>query len=457
MILSKSFVRAFVASCLVLVANTGFAGEAKSVDELLQLMKESKVVESREHKQREATFRKEKSKRASLLTAALNEKAALERKAAELEDLGEKQETQIQALRLQRDEEMGALKELFGHLKSAAGDLRGSLKNSLVSLQYPGRDEFARQLTVKMDSETNLPTINEIEQLIYHIQQETIEAGKIVKFSAKVAGSDGESGAQQVVRVGNYGAISGGNYLFYKAGEDVLNVPNRQPGGLPDPGELEAHTGGGFVQVAVDPTMPLGGQIMQIMVARPDLKVRFEQGGYVGKIIIIGLGGLGILLVLWRAFALMAIGGGVKKQLKSKRASEKNALGRILKVADENADSDVETMELKMEEAVLKERPAIESGLNMIKIISMVAPLMGLLGTVVGMIQTFQAITDFGAGDPKLMAGGISGALVTTVCGLIVAIPTVFMHTILSGKAKAIVQVLDEQSAGIVAEKAESK
>ena len=111
--------------------------------------------------------------------------------------------------------------------------------------------------------------------------------------------------------------------------------------------------------------------------------------------------------------------------------------------------------QLKLEEAILKERPSIEKGLSMIKIVSMVAPLMGLLGTVTGMIQTFQAITDFGAGDPKLMAGGISAALVTTVCGLVVAIPTVFMHTILSGKARKILHVLEEQSAGIIAEKSE--
>ena len=193
------------------------------------------------------------------------------------------------------------------------------------------------------------------------------------------------------------------------------------------------------------------------MVDRPDLKKRFEQGGIVGAIIIIGLGGLGLLLVLWRFVVLTAISGKVNKQLKSKRANTNNPLGRVLKVAEDNQGIDGETLELKLEEAVLKERPSIESGLNMIKIVSMVAPLMGLLGTVTGMIQTFQAITDFGAGDPKLMAGGISAALVTTVCGLIVAIPTVFMHTILSGKAKHIVHILDEQSAGIIAEKAERK
>jgi biopolymer transport protein ExbB len=250
--------------------------------------------------------------------------------------------------------------------------------------------------------------------------------------------------------------VSNGEYLFFDPKYGTLNVPEKQPSGLPDPASLENATSG-LTKIAVDPTLPLGGQIMQILVDRPDLRTRFDQGGIVGAIIIIGLGGLGLLLILWRFIALTAISAKVNGQLKSNKAKSDNPLGRVLKVAEENRGIDNETLELKLEEAVLKERPKIESGLNMIKIVSMVAPLMGLLGTVTGMIQTFQAITDFGAGDPKLMAGGISAALVTTVCGLIVAIPTVFMHTILSGKAKHIIHILDEQSAGIIAEKSEGK
>jgi len=106
---------------------------------------------------------------------------------------------------------------------------------------------------------------------------------------------------------------------------------------------------------------------------------------------------------------------------------------------------------------ILKETPRLERSLNLLKIIAAVAPLLGLLGTVTGMIITFQAITIFGAGDPKAMAGGISGALVTTVLGLIVAIPTVLLHTFVSGRAKKILHVLDEQSTGIIAEHTEGR
>lgn len=451
--LAKKHFVAAAAAGLMAFAGPAIADEkATSLDELLRLMQESKVVESKEHKQREARFMAEKNNRAGLLKEAEAEKARQEARSEKLEAEYEQQDLKIKALREQRDERMGSLKELFGHLKTAAGDLQGHMKNSLVSVQIPGRAEFAAELSRKMDSETSLPSIEEIEKLIFEIQRETVEAGKVVSFTAPVVDSEGNKTDQTVIRIGNYGAVSGGDYLFFEKGE--LMNPESQPGGLPNPGDLASATSG-FTQIGIDPTLPLGGQIMQIMVDRPDLAKRFEQGGIVGAIIIIGLGGLGLLLIIWRFLALMMISGKVNSQLKSDRAKTDNPLGRVLKVAEDNPGIDGETLELKLEEAVLKERPSIESGLNMIKIVSMVAPLMGLLGTVVGMIQTFQAITDFGAGDPKLMAGGISAALVTTVCGLIVAIPTVFMHTILSSKAKRIVHILDEQSAGIVADKSE--
>lgn len=453
--LTKNQLLGFAAASMIALTGPVFAQEkATSLDELLQQMKNSKVVESKEHQQREAEFMREKNNRASLLAQAENTKEQEEATSARLEAEYEAQDLQIKALRAQREERLGSLKELFGHLKTAAADLQSSLKNSLISIQYPGRADFAVELSRKMDSETSLPTIEEIEQLVYEIQRETVEAGKVVEFNAEVATPSGEKVMQPVVRIGNYGAVSDGKYLFFDSVSSTLKVPPRQPGGLPNAADLQ-NAESGLVKTAIDPTLPLGGQIMQVMVDRPDLKTRFDQGGLVGAIIIIGLGGLGIILILWRFTVLTTITSKVNAQLKSDRPNTNNPLGRVLKVAEDNQGVDGETLELKLEEAVLRERPAIESGLNMIKIVSMVAPLMGLLGTVVGMIQTFQAITDFGAGDPKLMAGGISAALVTTVCGLIVAIPTVFMHTILSGKAKHIVHVLDEQSAGIIAEKAE--
>lgn len=452
--LYKHIMAVVAGGALCAMTTTSFAQDDKatSLDQLLQMMKNSKVAESREHKKRESDFLSQKNNRSNLLAQANATQAAEEKRSSDLETKYAEQDLEIKAKREQLDNSLGALKELFGHLSSAADDYRAGLGNSLVSVQYPGREQFALDLIEKMNSETKLPTVAEIENLFYQIQFETVQASKVVKFTTDVADAAGVVSQREVVRVGNYGVLSSGEYLFFEKG--AITVPPRQPSELADASAVQ-NASGGLVAASVDPTLPLGGQIMQIMIDRPDLEQRIEQGGLVGKIILFGLGGVGFLLSIWKLIALTITGAKVRSQLKASSAKTNNPLGRVLKVAEDNPNSDTESLELKLEEAVLKERPSIESGLNMVKIVSMVAPLMGLLGTVVGMIQTFQAITDFGAGDPKLMAGGISGALVTTVLGLVVAIPTVFFHTILSGKAKSIIHTLEEQSAGLIAEKSE--
>ena len=131
-----------------------------------------------------------------------------------------------------------------------------------------------------------------------------------------------------------------------------------------------------------------------------------------------------------------------------------NPLGRVLKVGESYMKENIDRLELKLAEEIMKERPPIERGISFVKIVSVVAPLAGLLGTVTGMIVTFQQITLFGTGDPKIMAGGISQALVTTVLGLVVAIPTTLAHSFLQSSARSVVDVLEEQATGIVAEKA---
>jgi biopolymer transport protein ExbB len=151
------------------------------------------------------------------------------------------------------------------------------------------------------------------------------------------------------------------------------------------------------------------------------------------------------------------MGRAVKAQSSAKKPNANNPLGRVMKVGNDNLDKDIETLELKLAEAIMSERPAIERGINVVKIISVVAPLAGLLGTVTGMIVTFQQITLFGTGDPKIMAGGISQALVTTVLGLVVAIPTTLLHSFANSSARGIINVLEEQSTGIVAEHSEKR
>lgn len=430
-------------------------GKAASLDELLRMMKQDEIAETREHRQREQEFISKKTQQNNLLKEAEATKAAEERRSDRLEEKFKEQDVLVKQRREQYEERLGSLKELFGHLTSTAGDLRSNLETSIVSAQIPGRGDFLDELIDKMNSETKLPTIEEIEQLWYELQRETVEGAKVVKFVTEVSDPAGNTEQREVVRIGNYNLVSNGKYLSYENGR--VSELGRQPKSKHTNGAQKLQNAtSGFVQVGIDPTGPQGGNLLKALIASPSLIERWHQGREVGYVIT-GVFAFAILISIWRFFALTAIGGKVRSQLKSKTINPNNPLGRVLKVAEDNKGIDVESLELKLEEAVLKERPPIESWLGLIKIISMVAPLLGLLGTVTGMIQTFQAITVYGAGDPTAMAGGISGALVTTVLGLIVAIPTVLIHTLLNSKAKSIIQVLDEQSAGLIAERVESK
>lgn len=456
----------FVKSALVVMA-TGLLStsaavaqesqQAANLDELLELVEQSRNIESEEHREREAEFRSQRANQEQLLEDARQTRDAEEERSVRLEDTFSEQEREIEVRRSQLNERLGSLRELFGHLTSTAGDLRTNLNRSLVSAQIPDRGEFLTELIDKMNSQTRLPNIEEIEQLWYEMQREMVESGRVVRFNATVAKPDGEQAQQEVVRVGLYNLVSNGNYLTYNEATGNIEELPRQPGGaVRRTAQNLQDAESGLVQFGIDPTGPRGGTLLTALIDRPTLVEQWHQGRAVGYVIS-AVGVVGLLLGLWRILVLGGLSAKVSRQLKAKKANPNNPLGRVLKVAEDNPGVDTETLELKMEEAVLKERPSIEKGLAALKIIAAVAPLMGLLGTVTGMILTFQAITIFGAGDPRTMADGISSALVTTVLGLLVAIPTVLMHTWVNSKAKRVLHVLEEQSAGIVAENAERK
>lgn len=453
----------FVKSCMAVIAagllSSSFAmaqeEKAASLDQLLDMVKKSQVAETAEHRQREAEFARDKANQANLLNQARATRQAEEGRSDALEKSFAEQELLVNQKRAQLNERLGSMKELFGHLTSTAGDLRVTAENSLVSAQIPNRGDFLGELIEKMNSNTRLPSIAEIERLWYEVQRELIESGRVVKFNANVIKTNGEAHEQEVVRVGVWNLVSEGKYLRYVTETGKIEELPRQPDAdaVKSAQDLQAATSG-FVGFSIDPTGPSGGSLLAALINKANLEEHFHNGGLVGYVIT-AIGVVGLLLALWRAIALVSIGSGVSAQLKSSKPNINNPLGRVLKVAEDNQNVDTETLELKLDEAVLKERPRIEAGLPVLKIIAAVAPLLGLLGTVTGMIQTFQAITMFGAGDPKNMAGGISAALITTVQGLIVAIPMVILHTVLSGKAKRIVHVLDEQATGIVAQNSE--
>ena len=450
---------AAIAMCgvLTLSAGSAMAQDAKSLDELLGFVKKGQVSESKENRAREQRFAKDKANQASELKKAEAERTRQEQLSTQLEDTFEANELLVSAKQQQLKEKLGTLAELFGHLTSTSGDLATNMEFSLTSAQYPGREVFLEELIAKMSGSDKLPSIEEIERVWYEINREMVESGKVVSFTAEVAKPNGDKVQQKVVRIGAFNVVSEeGMYLQFVPSKGSLEELSRQPAG-PFIGwakSLAAATEG-MHKFGVDPTGPTGGSFLAALINSPNMEERWHQGGYVGYAITV-VGAFAFVLAIWRLIVLTTVGAKVNSQLKSDKANSNNPLGRVLKVHEDNPSMDTETLELKLSEGILKETPKLESGLVLLKIISAIAPLMGLLGTVTGMIITFQAITIFGAGDPKAMAGGISGALVTTVLGLLVAIPTVLLHTIVNGRAQRIIHVLNEQTMGIIAEHTEA-
>ena len=427
------------------------ADEALSMSKLLQQVKEGRSKDAAENKKREKAFIAEKARQVARIRQAMADVEALESRSTKLENQFNANELLVEEKRKQRDERLGSLKELFGHLTGAAADTRSRFRNSITTSQFPDRETFLSGLIKKMNSDTDLPTLEEIERVWFELHQEMTESGRVVKYSIAV----GTEKEREVVRVGLFNLVSNGDYLAYDSNSRSVSVLPRQPVGLAEGVTALQSSSNGVTPIGIDPTGAAGGGFLKAIINTPTLEERWHQGRQVGYIIT-GVGAFAVLIALWRFLILTFTSIKIRLQLKREKIKTNNALGRILKVAEDNRGSDTESLELKLGEAILKESPKIQSGLSLLKIIAMVAPLLGLLGTVTGMIIVFQAITIYGAGDPKAMAGGISSALVTTVLGLIVAIPTLLMHTMLYAKAKNLLHILEEQSAGIVAERADS-
>jgi len=382
------------------------------------------------------------------------EKVRQEQISQQLELTFEANDAQIIDLERALIERLGELKELFGVLQQAAGDARGNFDTSVTQIQFPDRGEWLTEFAQKMGSTTRMPTLEEIERIWFELQREMTESARVVKVNTTVINSNGEEEQRDVVRVGLFNVVSDGEYLEYVPETGRLVELQRQPAGryTGRAGDLQ-DASSGVNSFAVDPTR---GQLLALLVQSPSLMERVAQGKQVGYVIIV-LGIIAIIIAVWRLLALSATSAKVHRQIKNLDQPGNNPLGHVLKIAHDNPDSDVEALELKLGEAILKELPKFNSMLSFLKIISVVAPLLGLLGTVTGMIVTFQAITLYGAGDPKLMAGGISTALVTTVLGLVVAIPTVFLHTLVQSRAKRLTQILQEEAAGMLSERAERR
>ena len=455
------YLKIFLLSLLISSSYT-FAQEADvdaptNLDKLLELVKEGKSKEQSENTKREAEFKAARDQQDQILKAEQRELARQERIADQLEEEFRKNQEKLRIAEEAYLKQLGSLNELFGHMQSITTDSRVTFESSLTAAEFgKEREKFLGDLTQKMGESTELPTIEEIERVWYEIMREMKATGEVSRFTATVINVDGTQTECDVVRVGVYNAVCGNSYLEYVPTKGQYQFLARQPAGryTSSAGRVsDADASSGYVSFSVDPSGPSGGALLANLVQNPSLLERINQGGIIGYIIL-AIGGITLLYAIYKYVMLYMMGREVEAQLASSTPNSNNPLGRVLKVGASHMKETIDRLELKLAEAIMAERPSIERGISFVKIVSVVAPLAGLLGTVTGMIVTFQQITLFGTGDPKIMAGGISQALVTTVLGLVVAIPTTLAHSFLQSSARSVVDVLEEQATGIVAEKA---
>ena len=396
------------------------AAEARDRARLSELLEDRQALEAALEQSREA------------------HEAAQQRHAA-LSDQRELQAQQRAELEARQQEQGSDLAAILDLVSRHTGELRDALNGSWVSIGD-------RRLPERLDSVAVLE-LEHLENFADRLLGLTQETGRVVQFEAPVAGADGDIVPRSVVRLGDFAAFTDDALLRRGVGEAGLAVVERTPPSVAK--VLAEYHAGERRDVALDPTH---GKVIAALAQRPTLVERFHQGGAVGYVVV-ALGGFGLLVGLLQYGYLLRVSMTMRRQLTElSQLRSDNPLGRVLQRFRElQANQLPEALEARLDEAVLAELPRLERGQPLVKLLAAIAPLLGLLGTVTGMIVTFQAITVYGTGDPQLMAGGISQALVTTVLGLVTAVPLLFMHTALSGRSRHLTGVVEGQASAALA------
>jgi len=438
---------------VLMIASAPAVAQTKALDDLLRQVREGSAQSAKINQEREARFLKNKNEQQALMQKAEADMAAARARADAVRARFDANQKAIGELKEKLKSRAGDYTQVYAVVRQAAGDFRAVAADSLLSAQYPERMQFLEKLAAS----SALPSLSQLETLWFTLQQEITEGGQVRSFDTEIVGRDGARRDAEVTRIGPFTAFAGDEYLVLTPGQRLLQSLPRQPErGWRSLAADFVDSDPPVAPILIDPTR---GTLLAIEGEKPGLMERVHQGGSVGYIILM-IGTVGALIALAQFLYLESVGKRVRGQLDQLSTPRSdNPLGRVLAtfgLDHKPENDDPELLELRLSEAVLRETPALERGQSILRLFVAAAPLLGLLGTVTGMIVTFQAITIFGTGDPRLMADGISQALVTTVLGLVVAIPLLFVNSLLAMRSRLLVQILDEQSAGLLAQRLEA-
>lgn len=429
--------------------------------DLLDTVKRGAAADAKAERARLNEFWRDKGAQQDLLDAEKSKRVAIEAKTRRQEREFAANDEKLRKERIRLAERIGTLKELFGVIQQATSEANSYIDGSLTGneikavLGEDNRAKFISELQRKAGSSSTIPSVQSLEQFWYELTKEILMSSEVSLYNGKVVNSEGKLVSMPIVRLGSYAAVS-------PVAESVFLVKDTESSELNTLGYKPKSALTAFADDIVKPQMvmatidPTKGQLLKIQGERASLLEQLKSGGVIG-VVILALGVLALVVSLIKGVLLHKENLGVKAQLSSKELKSDNSLGRILTSVTKINSKDPEVVELLVAEAVTGEVHRITKGVSWIKVISIIAPLIGLLGTVTGMINVFETMSLFGTGDAKLMAGGISQALVTTVLGLVVAIPCALMHAHLKGVASNILVVIEERVTGILAERFEKE
>ncbi|CZF83171.1 Biopolymer transport protein ExbB [Grimontia celer] len=430
-------ISAFALSAMLLVAPA-------SAD-LVSETKTAQAESQRHNATREAGFNASEQELKAKLEALKAQQVALETETEQLSDVFSANEETLAALEETLRLETGSLGEVFGVVRQAGREVNAERYNAPATINQADMDSALDAIS----DAKSLPSLPTLSAFWKGMHEELKNSGEIGSETVSVRDNSGVVTPQEVLRLGNIGLVNNDGYLEWDSARQQANQLPMVEGGL-NSALLSSLPSGELA--LVDPTR---GTVIKQLANTPTLADRFDQGGIVGKIIA-ALLAVGLIIALVRGFSMFRARIAIAKQIKTPMQPGDNPLGRILNVYRNEPDRSLDTLELRLMEAIMDEQQHFEKGLSMLKLLAALAPMLGLLGTVTGMIETFQVITQYGNGDPTIMAGGISMALVTTVLGLVAAIPLLLAHNILSTQADTLRGTLEKVGVSLVAEQSET-
>ncbi|EGR4402532.1 MotA/TolQ/ExbB proton channel family protein [Vibrio cholerae] len=424
-----------------------FASVANASNSLVQQATQEKTQQQQHNQQREAGFVQTAQELQAAKAELLAERNRLQKEADQLSSQFSDNENTLARLEETLRLETGSLGEMFGVVRQNAKELQSELDQSVTGVEPRAHQQSIDDVVAAK----TLPSMAQLRGLWQAMSEEIRASGQVQTTEIQWLNGQGETQTVPALRLGSLGLISEQGYVKWDNARQQALSYQQLPSDFPTFSHIRTLVDGDVVTMKVDPSR---GVLLEQLALTPTLSQRLQAGGVIGNVILVLLG-VGLIIALYRGAILATLRQKIKAQLKNPEQPGNNPLGRILAVYNKEQQRSVEALELRLLEAVVDEQNHLETGLSMLKLLAALAPMLGLLGTVTGMIETFQVITQFGNGDPKVMAGGISMALVTTVEGLIAAIPLLLAHNILSAQAEAIRNILEKQGIGIVAQQAE--